>query len=117
MYQVQQLTSDPSQQQNLILADGTILSMSLYFSQQQAGWFCSLSYGSSFVLNGFRIVVSPNILRQWQNVVPFGLSCFSPSGVGREPSQQQDFSSGAFQLTILTEEEVVEYETFLQGGS
>ena len=115
MFQVQNLTSDAVQQQNLILPDGTIVSMTINYVSQQQGWFIvELAYGT-FVLEGIRITNSPNILFQWKNIIPFGLSCFSTEN--REPTQQQDFSSGEAALYILTATEVQEYITYLQGGS
>lgn len=112
MLKIQQVTSDARQTQNLILPDGSLLGFSLYFSLQQAGWFASLTYGD-FVLNGMRVVVSPNMLRQYQNLLPFGLACFSTTQK-REPTQQQDFSSGAFELAVLTDEETVAFEQYLE---
>lgn len=117
MFGIQQITTDSRQQQTLILSDGTLLGISLYYSPQQVGWFISdLTYGSAFTLQGVRVVVSPNMLRQFQNLVPFGLACFSLTAK-REPTQQEDFASGAFQLAILTEDEVRTYENFLERSA
>jgi hypothetical protein len=116
MYLVQQVTSDPLQVQTLILPDGSSLNMTTYFIPLQYGWFItSLVYGS-FTLNGLRITVSPNMLRQFKNQIPFGLACYS-NGAAREPSQQQDFSSNAFSLYILDAAEVAQYEQVLMGNS
>lgn len=113
MYQIQNLTDDTRQRQSLVLPDGTQIQLEIYFVPLQLGWFItSLVYGS-FVLNGFRITNSPDLLYQYKNKLPFGLACFSPSG--REPSQQQDFSSGASLLYILTPSEVMAYSEFLSG--
>lgn len=114
MYEVTQVTSDPLQKQTLVLPDGSVIVMQLYYVQQQYGWFVpSLTYGS-FTLKGLRITNNPNMLRQWKNLIPFGMACFS---VGqREPSQIQDFSSKNSILYILSEAEVVEYERYLSDG-
>ena len=113
---IQQITNDSFQKQNLILQDGTTLSMTLYFVPMQYAWFITeLSYQpSNFVLNGLRVTNYPNMLQQWKNILPFGLGCFSTQD--REPSQQQDFSSGASKLYILTSEEVEEFTEFLARG-
>lgn len=116
MLQIQQITSDPNQAQTVILQDGTQLQMSLYYSVGQYGWFMNLQYGSNFTLNGVRVTVSPNILRQWGNELPFGLGCFQTTAP-REPTQQQDFSSGLFQLYILSSTEVTEYNQFLSDNN
>lgn len=117
MYLIQQVTQDPLQKQTLILPDGTSLTLTIYFVPMQYGWFItSLVYGN-FTLNGLRITVSPNMLRQFKNQIPFGLACYAnPSGKGREPSQQEDFSSNAFTLYLLDQVEVNEYEEILMGN-
>ncbi len=114
MLRIQQVTSNPLQRQTLVLEDGTTLTLTLYFRPMQYGWFVErLEYGT-FVLNGLRITNSPNMLIQFRNQIPFGLGCFSTAN--REPSQQQDFSSGASRLYILTQAEVADYMEFLSLG-
>lgn len=115
MFQVEQITDNTLQQQNLVLPDGSVISLTLVYLPQQYGWFIqSLSYGS-FLLQGTRITVSPDILYQFRNQLPFGLSCQPAVDISREPTQQQDFSSGAFSLFVLTAEEVQQYRDFLNG--
>jgi hypothetical protein len=115
MYLIQQVTSDANQKQTLILPDGTSLTLTIYFIPLQYGWFItSLVYGN-FTLNGLRITVNPNMLRQFKNQIPFGLACYA-NGNSREPSQQKDFSSGAFSLYILDAAEVAQYEEILAGN-
>jgi hypothetical protein len=113
MFQIQQITSDPSQTFTLILTDGSSVKFTLYFSPIQYGWFASLTYGT-FVLNGFRICNNPNMLNQFKNQIPFGLACFSTAN--REPSQAQDFSSGSSNLYILSADEVLQYSELLSNG-
>lgn len=116
MYLVQQITDDSYQTQQLILPDGTDLQLTIRFVPMQYGWFITeLSYPTTgFVLNGLRITNYPNMLQQWKNILPFGLGCFSTDD--REPSQQQDFSSGASKLYILTSDEVEELAEFFGRG-
>jgi hypothetical protein len=114
MLQIQQITDAPRQTQTLILPDGTSLSLSLYFRPMQFGWFITeLVYGA-FVLKELRITNNPNMLYQFKNQIPFGLACFSSQN--REPTQQNDFISGASVLYLLTSEEVAEYTELLQNG-
>lgn len=113
MYRIQQITSDALQKQTLVLPDGTTLELTIYFVQMQYGWFITnLAYGN-FVLNNLRITNSPNMLHQFRNKIPFGLACFSTND--REPSQQEDFSSNASILYILSADEVAQYGDYLSG--
>jgi len=115
MYQVTQITNDTVQQQSLALPDGTLIGLTLEYIPQQYGWFMqSLTY-KTFVLNGTRVTVSPNILHQFRNQIPFGLMCIANVNLKREPTQQNDFSSGAFNLFILNATEVHQYYEFLNG--
>jgi len=115
MLLVQNITSAPLQRQTLVLADGSTLTIILYFRDQQTGWFFNSITNATqgFQVNGLRVTTSPNMLRQWRNVINFGLGCFVDGK--REPTEQQDFLSGVAKLYILTQSEVQDYETFLKG--
>lgn len=113
MYQIQNLTNNSRQKQNLVLPDGSIIQIEIYFIPMQLGWFITSLVYKNFTLNGLRITNSPDILYQFKNKLPFGLACLSPSG--REPTQQDDFATGASLLYILTKAEVEQFAGFLSG--
>lgn len=114
MFLIQQVTNNPNQKQTLVLQDGTSLTMTIQFVPMQYGWFITELTYQSFTLRGLRITNSPNMLHQFRNQIPFGLACFSAAN--REPSQQDDFSSGASTLYLLSAAEVVQYTEFLAHG-
>lgn len=115
MNKIEKITDDPLQQQTIVLADGTTFSFEMYFIPMQQGWFfTNITYGT-FTLTGLRICVSPNMLYQFQNLIPFGIACFSVGN--REPSLQQDFVSGNCQLYLLTQAEVAEYTAYIENGT
>ena len=114
MYLIQQITTDPLQTQTLILPDGSQANLTISFAPQQYAWFIlNLTYGT-FVLEGMQITTNPNMLNQWRNSLPFGLACFVDGN--REPTQQQDFASGAAKLYLLSQSEVSDYAAFLASG-
>lgn len=86
----------------------------LNYLDSQQGWFITNLIYEDFVLNGFRITVNPNMLNQFKNKLKFGLGCFT--NLLREPTLQQDFSSGNFNLYILDEIEVNTYNRLLSLG-
>lgn len=114
MRQIQRITSDSNQTQTIALDDNSLFTFSIYYIDLQYGWFItSLSYGS-FILQGIRICNSPNLLQQYRNQIPFGLACYTSEP--REPTQQQDFSSGTSQLYVLNSSDVAQLTTYLTTG-
>lgn len=111
MLLINQVTSDPKQKRTLLLEDGTAFEMTMHYVPLQFGWFIRNITYLDFSLNNIRITNNPNMLHQFRNQIPFGLACFTQDN--REPTQQEDFSSGASKLYVLTEEEVNDYQEFL----
>jgi len=114
MLTIQQITADPYQKQTLALDDGTTITLIIRFIPMQFGWFIDELTRGDFTINGLRITNNPNMLNQFRNSLTFGLACFSANN--REPSQQEDFSSGSSVLYLLTAAEVVQYTELLTGG-
>jgi len=113
MLRITSLTNDPYQKHTLFLPNGNVFTMYLYFRPMQFGWFIPELTYEDFVLRGTRVTNSPNILFQFMNQLPFGLACYSKEN--REPTLQDDFTSGASSLYVLTEEECQEYLEFIRG--
>lgn len=113
MLRINRVTNAALQQQTLTLDDGTSFSFTLYYRPLQRGWFITnLTYGD-FILAEMRVVNSPNMLNQWRNKLPFGLSCLTAGN--REPTLQEDFQSEAAKLYVLTHAEVDEFAEYLTG--
>lgn len=64
----------------------------------------------NFTLRGNRIFLSPNILSQYENIIPFGLGVSSDDNV--DPFLVNDFSTGRANLYLLSEEELTEVRNF-----
>lgn len=110
---INNITDDSLQTSQLLLPDGSQVSLTIEFKPMQYGWFIqSLTYGN-LTIQGRRIFVSPNILLQFCNQIPFGIACASTNN--REPSQAQDFSSGNCILYLLTAAEVLAFTEFLSA--
>ncbi len=109
---IQQITDSPLQKQRFTLVNGTSFDMTIYFIPLQQGWFITSLVYNDFIINGLRITNSVNMLNQFLNLIPFGLACISTAN--REPSLQEDFSSGASKLYVLTHEECVQYAEYLK---
>ncbi len=110
MRQITSLTDDASQILTLVLEDGTRVNMTIQYVPNQEGWFYSLTYGA-FIVNNRRLVNSPNMLRQFRNIIPFGLACTVLDGY--EPVYQNDFTSARVSLYTLTTQDVLDVEDLI----
>ena len=108
------LTSQPKQQMTLQIADGSQASLYLEYDAQQLGWFYNLVWGS-ITINGGRLTSFPNILRQWKNLLPFGLGVLSAGDV--EPLNLTDLSDGTTTILLLTAADVLLVEASAFPGN
>lgn len=114
---IQGLTDQPKQEQPIKLPDGTTATLSLTFIPQQNGWFYDLSWDGltpSWQNNGNCLVTGPNILRQYKNQIPFGLTVSTTDN--QDPSGQEDFVNGRCTLVLLDPNDVIAIEaTYFPG--
>lgn len=114
MYIVNNITANSKQAQNVLLPDGTSITVRFEYKPLQSGWFFTeITYGN-FTLHGLRMCTAPNILRQFRNMIPFGIMVATQNNA--EPTQQMDFFSGFAQMYVLTKDEIAQMETFLTNG-
>lgn len=114
MNQITQISDNPNQTLTINLPDGSAMTMQIYYSLTQYGWFILNLAWNDFTLNGIRICNNPNMLRQWENILTWGLACYTSNN--REPTQLEDFNSGQSILYILTEAEVQQYSETLSNA-
>ena len=107
---INNLTDNVNQTSRIILEDGSELNITLIYMENQQGWFYSLTWGS-FVINNKRLVVGLNILRQFRDLIPFGLACNSIDGY--EPIYADDFSIGRIKVYTLNASDVLTIENNL----
>jgi hypothetical protein len=110
---IQGLTDKPKQTTTIVLDDGTKVTLALEYRPQQLGWFYDLTW-EEFTLNGRRLVASPNIVRDFRNLIPFGISVLTAGAV--EPLNQGDFVDGTVTLILLDADEVEEVEAAIFPG-
>lgn len=115
MQLITQVTSDVSQARTVTIPSGDTFTLQIRFVPLQLGWFITNLTYKDFGLNGYRIFTSPNILRHYENQLPFGIACLTQDGF--EPSLQTDFSTGYAGLFLLSQDEVKEWSDILNGQS
>ncbi len=113
MTQVDNITNVANQTTQLILPDGSILTLQLFYNGSTERWTMNVSH-TLLTVNGINLSCYPNMLREWRNLIPFGLACTTLSGY--DPTDINDFTNGNAQLYVLTEAEVKDVEETVFGG-
>jgi hypothetical protein len=108
MKQITEISQDPKQRFDVVTEDNQNFELILEYSDQQQGWFYNITFGD-FALNGARLVTGINILRSYQNIIPFGISILTDDL--SEPLFIDDFSTERVRMFLLTEAEVEQVET------
>ena len=108
MKQITEISQDPKQIFDIFTEDNQNFELRLEYSDQQQGWFYGITFGE-FILNGARLVTGTNILRSYQNIIPFGITILTSDL--SEPLFIDDFSTDRVEMLLLTQEEVEQIET------
>jgi hypothetical protein len=109
---VEGLTSDPKQTIFLAIEGYDKAILSLEYKPNQYGWFYSLSWGT-FTVDNIRVARDQNILRQFKNLIPFGIAIITVNGV--DPVLPDEFLSNT-SVYILTSDEVKIIEAAYYGA-
>jgi len=76
-------------------------------------WYINIEFGD-FIVNGLRVCSSPNLLQQFEKIIPFGLNVNVIDNT--EPFLINDFSTGRVLLGVLTPEEVQQINEAYEGA-
>ena len=101
------LTNHPNQRHQLVLENRESADFRLYFLARQMSWYYDISY-NDITINCNKVVLTPNSLRQFRKILPFGLMFYTDGNV--EPFKIDDFSSGRIKMGILNADEVKQAE-------
>lgn len=103
MQQILNISQEPKQKLNLSLDNGTQITVVLEYVPSQIGWFFTVtsSIGNTYCR---RITNCPNLLRDKQNTMRFGIACIVEDG--GEPYFIDDFVNGNAKLYVLNYNEL-----------
>lgn len=108
MQQITSITSEPRQRMTLVLENNETVDFLLYYLPRQQGWFYDFTY-NNLTCKGSKVTLSPNALRQFKRIIPFGIAFMTDDYV--EPFSIDDFSSGRVSMYILNDDEVKQIES------
>jgi hypothetical protein len=112
MIQITEIT-DESKQKHLLEIEGfEKATLYLEFKPNKNAWFFSLEW-QTFSTYNIQLVKNYNLLRQFKNIIPFGIAIYTKSG--QDPMTDDAFSSGDAEFFLLTASEVLELEAALYG--
>lgn len=103
------LKATGNQKFRTLASNGDFIEITLYFLSAIQQWSMDIKW-NNFILNGFKVFNSLNILSQYENIIPFGIAIIIPDG--GEPFIINDFSTKRVQLGILSPEEIEEINAF-----
>lgn len=93
--------------------EGAKIEMVLRYMPTQEAWFVDFTY-EDVEIKGVRVVNSLNLLRNYRNLIDFGIQCDTVSGL--DPYFPSDFADQSANLYLLTEDEVNNIEVEFYGG-
>lgn len=103
MQQITEISSVANQLLRIRHADGFDITVTLRYSPTQQLWFMDVESGD-FIARGLAVTTSPNMLRNYQNIIEFGIQILIEDG--SDPYFIDDFSNGRAQFNVLTSVEV-----------
>lgn len=101
------ITSAAYQQFFLTGNPGQTITLTLRFLPTQNLWTMDLAY-NDFSVNSVAVVAGVNLLRNYRNIIPFGICCITLNGL--DPYYIDDFSNLNAALYLLSAEEVINLE-------
>lgn len=101
------LTDAADQLMTVPLPDGTSVQLEFFYCPGIQRWTVDISH-PLLNMHGFNLCLGPNILRQWRNVITFGMAVTSTNGL--DPLFIDDFKNGICSVFILSAAEVLQVE-------
>lgn len=113
MQQITGFTEDSKQNLLFYLESDKIIEFYFEYRDNVNSWFYTIKY-NNFIVRNRKLVNSPNIIRQYKNILPFGIAVISNDKL--EPLFQNDLIRERIQIFILDQNEVKEIETEYFSG-
>ncbi len=111
MILIPNLTDAADQITAIQMPDGSVGTLELIYIASNARWIFNFTHAlfPNGAVNGQMLCQHPNILRNWKNILNFGMACVSANG--NDPVSIEDFANGNISLYILDASDVQFVET------
>jgi len=114
MFKITNLNDEAKQSVKISVGNNKIVKLTFeYCPNQRCWWFDIECDDLKFYSYGHKLTNCPNIIREFQNLLPFGIGCNVLDN--QEPWFQNDFITGRVSVYILDKEEVQEIGQVLYG--
>lgn len=110
MLLINNITNDAHQLFTLVGIPGIQITMTLDYNPRTTQWILGVNDGTTSI-QGLAITSAPNMLRQWKNIISYGIMCFRADGL--DPYQLNDFADLVANLYLLDAADVAQVETEL----
>lgn len=107
MQEITNLSDEADQLTKIVLNDGSVAVFEFIYLPAIERWVFSVSH-PTIEVDRLILCTGPNILRDYRNVISFGLACYSTDGA--DPFYIEDFESGRITLYVLNADEVAYFE-------
>lgn len=107
MKYINKITNDAQQRLILTGIRGLQITLTMRFMPRIQRWIMGISYGDVSI-QGIPVCTSLNLLRQYKNVLPFGISCATTNQL--DPYTVDDFANQTANLYLLDETDVEQIE-------
>lgn len=116
MFAVSNLSDAAFQQAVIQMPDGTTGTLNIYFRASTPRWFFDFTHAQfpTGAVQGQGLTACPNLLRQWQNLLSFGMACATLDN--QDPVSSEDFVNGYATLFILDSTDVLTVEAKVYGN-
>lgn len=111
MRQITDLTTDAKQQFDIVIDGYDVATVYLEWKPNQTGWFMNVIW-NTFSLYNLRVTTGQNILRQFKDIIPFGIGI---GGVGSVDPVTEDAWINYNQFYILDETDKQAVEDDING--
>jgi hypothetical protein len=96
-----------------VLDNNETVYFKFYYVDDFVSWYYDMTY-QDFSINGNKILLGFDLLSQYKNILPFTLACTSSQDI-ENPSFEDSFFSGQYNMYTLTREEAGEVNDFVNA--